>query len=177
MNNRRKIILTSGAIGGLFTIGGFFIVFALTGNKENNYKYSELLGYTLILLSCIPVFFGIRNIRNKVYNGQISFWRAFWNGVLIAFLGSVFYTIGWYIYVAVHPEIYDMMETGFVKNLTAKGVTGQKMNEALTNFKQMMQMVRNPMVCWIFTVFMEYMPVSLLVSLISAAILRKKQTA
>lgn len=175
MNNRRKIILTSGLIGGMVTIGGFFITLGLVGTKEGGYKYSEVLGYSLILLSCIPIFFGIRNIRNKVYNGQITFGRALWNGVLIALLGSVFYTLGWYIYTAVHPEIYDLMEKSYLKNLTDKGFTGQKLRDALTSFNEMMKMVKNPWVCWIFTVFMEYMPVGLLVSLISAAILRKKK--
>jgi len=46
----------------------------------------EYVGYTLILLSFLLVFFGVRSYRDNVGGGTVTFGRAFTVGILITLL-------------------------------------------------------------------------------------------
>src|SRR5262245_4383813 len=55
------------------------------------------VGYTMMVLAFLLVFFGIRSYRENVGGGEISFGKAFQVGVLIMLITCVFYVVSWEI--------------------------------------------------------------------------------
>src|SRR5207237_620421 len=91
----KKTVLTFGLIGGV-------VIAVLTWGtlpfaKKIGFGHSLLVGYTVIVLSFLMVFFGIRSYRENIGGGTISFGRAFAIGALITLITSVCYVVNWEI--------------------------------------------------------------------------------
>ena len=134
-----------------------------------------IVGYTVIVLSFLLVFFGIRSYRENVGHGYISFGRAFQVGILIALISSVIYVLTWE--VVFHNWLYDFPEkytSYMIEKARASGASAdevarqtEEMNSLFASYKS------NFFVRAAFT-FIEPFPVGLLITIISAAILRRR---
>jgi len=130
---------------------------------------SMVIGYTTIVLSFMLVFFGIRSYRENVGGGTITFGRAFAVGILIALISSALYVITWEIIYFGVPGLADKflaMCTAHIKN---SGASPEKIQSQL----DMMKYYDNPFFNVAMT-FLEPFPVGLIITLVSALILRKK---
>ena len=80
----KKTILTYGLISAAFTA----LTMSITVPFEDKigFNHSLFLGYTMIVLSFMLVFFGIRSYRDNVGNGQITFAKGFTIGISIALI-------------------------------------------------------------------------------------------
>lgn len=172
MNNKTKLILIYGCAAGLIVSSLSLITFGFLGDQllENGMIY----GYTAMLLSCIPIFLGIKKIRDKIKNGSISFGAAFGNGLLIALLGSIFYSLGYNVWVKTHPDFYPKWEKAAIAQINAKpGAEAAKQLE-IKEIKEMLAMLQKPAVSYLEPILLEYLPIGIIISLISALILRRK---
>lgn len=168
----RKTILVFGLISGVFSalMLGVTIPFA----DRIGFDKGEYLGYTLIVLSMLLVFFGIRSYRDNVGNGQISFGRAFAVGIGIAVISCLCYVIAWEIlYFSVFPDFMDKYGAYMVQKMTAAGASQAAVQAQVEQIKKYKEMYDNPWINAAMT-FIEPFPIGLLVTLISSAVLRKK---
>jgi hypothetical protein len=132
-----------------------------------------LAGYLTMLVALTAVFLGIKNYRDKVLGGAIRFLPAFGLGLSISAVACVLYVIGWEISIAYSEFDFTKFYADYmVESARAKGATGAELAKATAEAQSFAQSYRNPLVRIPFT-FIEMFPVGLLVSLISAAILRK----
>jgi hypothetical protein len=129
-----------------------------------------LFGYLIILVSLSMVFLGVKAYRDKVLGGVIRFVPALAVGLGITAVASVFYVVSWEICMAYGS--YDFV--GFYKAAmidSAKGSTPEKLQKAMADAESFAVMYRNPWIRMPMT-FLEMFPVGVLISLISAAVLR-----
>jgi len=130
---------------------------------------SMIVGYTTIVLSSLLIFFGIRSYRENIGGGAISFGRAFAVGILIALIAAILYVTTWEILYFGVPGFADKFLTMCTEHARRSGASVEEIKAELA-------LLNNP-----FTnaalAFLEPFPVGLLVTLISALILRKKPTA
>jgi Protein of unknown function (DUF4199) len=117
-----------------------------------------LQGYLIIIVALSMVFVGIRQYRNQRPGGAITFGRAFLLGLGISAVASILYAIGWE--VAQSVSRFDFM--AFYAKTIPDPVQAR---EFVRNYS-------NPAYRMAFT-FIEMFPVGILVSLISAGILRR----
>ncbi len=169
----KKAVLTygfiSGAIAATLMLATLPIMDSLHGQK------GYILGYTAIVLSTLLVFFGVRSYRDNVGNGRISFGRAFGVGILITLISCSCYVATWeLIYFKLAPGITDKLFSGEIERLKAAGASQEKIDAATVRVESFKKMYDNPLVNVCFT-FIEPFPVGLAITLISAAILRRKQ--
>ena len=170
----QKTVLTFGLIAG----GVLSLMMAATlpfqdaiGDK------GEIIGYTSMVLSLLLVFFGIRSYRENVGNGEISFGKAFLVGILITAIASACYVIAWeIIYFNFLTDFFDKYASHLIEKARASGATQQAIDAQLQEMKNMRVWYNNPLFNAAIT-FTEPFPVGLIVTLISAAILRKKKSA
>ena len=128
-----------------------------------------VIGYTTMVLSFMMVFFGIRSYRENYGGGRITFGRAFAVGILITLISCAIYVITWeimYFGVPGFGEKFLAMYTTMIKN---SGASPEKIQAQL----DMMKSYNNPLFNAAIT-FTEPFPVGLIITLISALILRKK---
>jgi hypothetical protein len=135
-----------------------------------------IAGYTAMLVAFLLVFFGIKSYRDNVGNGEISFGRAFTVGILITLITCVFYVVSWEIlyYTFLHdfPEKYGNY---VIEKARASGATQEQMAAKLEEVKEMKALLDNPLVAPALIFISEPLPVGLVMTLISAAILRKRR--
>lgn len=164
----KKTVLIFGLIiGTILCINMVVMVNMMYTNT--NFKGNDVLGYAAMVVLFSLIFFGARNYRNKNLNGFISFGKALKVGTLIALIGSTMYVVVWlfYYYLFV-PDFMDIY-TNYVLSNCAEGDVQAKATE-MANFKEM---YKNPLFVVLIT-YSEVLPVGLVVALVSALVLKKK---
>ena len=164
----RTFGLISGAISSLMMLGT--VPFA----DRIDFDKSEYIGYTTIVLSFLLVFFGVRSYRDNVANGQITFGKAFAVGISITLISCVCYVVTWEVlYFQFLPGFMDKYTTHTVQKLQASGASDAVVLAKVQELKKYKDMYDNPLFNAAIT-FLEPFPIGLVITLISAAILRRK---
>jgi hypothetical protein len=171
----KKIVLTFGLIGG--AIASALMFGTMPFADKIGFDYGLIVGYTTMILAFTLVFFGIRSYRENVGGGRISFGRAFAVGILITLVICVFYILAWQIlyYNFMHDHL-DKYSDYMVQKAKAAGETQQAIDAQVKEMQDFKVLYENPLINAAMT-FMEPFPVGLIVTLISAAVLRKKKGA
>ena len=169
----KKTVLTFGLISGFIMIAMMTITLLLS--DRIGFGHNLVLGYTILVLGSLLIFFGIRSYRENIGNGQISFGRAFAVGILITVVASVCYVVCWeIIYFNFMPDFADKYAAYIVEQARASGATQQVIDAKLAEMKGLKALLDNPIYNGLMT-FAEPFPIGLLVTLVSAAILRTKR--
>ena len=173
----KRIVLEYGLISGaiLATLSATMLTLCLNGTIDM--RHSQLLGYTMMVLAYIAVFFGIRSYRDQQNGGTITFGKAFQVGILITLVVCAVYVIGWQIvYWGFLPDFGDKYAAYTLERMAADGATPAALEAARVNMERFKELYRNPFFN-VGVTFLEVFPVGLFVTLVSAAILRRKPTA
>jgi hypothetical protein len=133
-----------------------------------------VVGYTIIVLSFLLVFFGVRSYREQT-GGRLTFGRGFTVGILITLISCAFYVLTWEViyFGGFFPDFLDQYAAHTIDGLKASGASQLEIDATAKQMAEFGEMYKNPLINAAFT-FMEPFPVGLLVSLISAAVLRRK---
>jgi len=171
----KKIIITYGIIAGLISGGLMLTTMPLFENGTLNHDNGVLIGYTGMVIALSLVFFGIKSFRDNQLGGSITFSKAFLIGMAITMIASVFYAVAWEITYARSGEKYMQQWTDHeLDKLKEGGATEADLQAARDKWKNFIVMYKSPLIRFGMTL-MEIFPVGLLISLISAALLRKKE--
>jgi Protein of unknown function (DUF4199) len=169
----KRIVLIFGIISGV--ISSAMMLSMLLVLDRIGFDKGEILGYTMMVVSFLMVFFGIRSYRENVGGGKISFGRAFSIGILITIISCAFYVITWeFVYFKIAPDFADKYAAYVVDKARTSGASEQAIDAKIEEMKQFKAMYDKPLFNAAIT-FMEPLPVGLLITLISAVILRKKK--
>ena len=165
----KKTVLTYGLISGVIAA---VLMLAHVPFMDGSNK-ALIVGYTGIGLSALLIFFGVRAYRENVGNGKISFGRGLAVGILIALISAACYVAAWEVVYFSSPGIADHIFDKQVEELKATGAPQEKIDETAREVESFKKLYANPFVNVAFT-FIEAFPVGLLMTLISAVILRRK---
>lgn len=168
----KKTVLTFGLISG--AVISILMLSTIPFADKIGFGKSEVVGYTTMILSFMLVFFGIRSYRENIGHGTISFGRAFAVGSLITLVTCVCYVVTWEImYFKLLPGFVEKYSAYMVEQLKASGASQQVIEAKLQDMKRLKVMFDNPLINAAIS-FIEPLPIGLPITLISAAILRKK---
>jgi len=168
----KKTVLTFGLISGGMSAAMMLVTLPFV--DKIGFEKGEILGYTVMVLSALMVFFGVRSYRENAGGGRLTFGRGFAVGILITLISSACYVATWEIvYYKLMPDFADKYAAHMVERAKASGASQQKIDESVRQAKQFKQMYDNPAINVGIT-FMEVFPVGLVVTLVSAGILRRK---
>ena len=171
----KKTVLIFGLISGGISIATMLASLRL--EDKIGFDKGSILGYTVLVLSALFIFFGVRSYRENVGDGRLTFGRGFAVGILITLISSACYVGTWEIvYFNFMPGFAEKYAAHMEEQAKASGASQQKIDEQVREAKQFKQMYDNPVINMGLT-FMEIFPVGLVVTLISAGILRKKEAA
>ena len=170
----KKTVLTFGIISGVIVavLMGVNTIFA----DRIGFDRAIFAGYAVMLVAFLLVFFGIKSYRDNIGGGEISFGRAFTVGILITLITCVFYVAIWEVmyYTVLHdfPEKYGNY---LIEKSRASGATPEQIAQQLEQVKEMKALLDNPLLGPAVIFISEPLPVGLVMTLISAAILRKRR--
>ena len=170
----KKTVLTFGLISG--AISAVMMVATTPFADRIGFNKAEIIGYTTIVLSALLIFLGIRSYRENVTSGRITFVRGFAVGILITLLSNVLYVATWEIlYYKWLPDFPDKYAAYTIERAKAAGANQVALDKKLQEAKQFKEMYKNPAINVALT-FMEVFPIGLGVTLLSAAVLRRKSS-
>ena len=172
---KRNVWIYGLILGAILAINMVLMVNLMYRNPD--FKGNEILGYAAMVVVFSLTFFGIRNYRNKQLDGVISFGKAFKMGALIALVGSTIYVAVWlfYYYLFV-PDFIDVYSSHVLDTASNEGATATELSTKSEQMEQFKKMYNNPLFVILIT-YSEVLPVGLIVALISALILKRKNTA
>ena len=168
----KRTVLTFGLIAG--GIMAAMMLITTLFMDEIGFDKGEIVGYTTMVLAFLMTFFGIKSYRDNVAGGAITFGRALVVGLLITTVATVCYVATWEgIYYKLTPDFGEKYAAYQVERMKASGATQAQIDARARQMEEFSAMYRNPFVNVALT-FLEPLPVGLLMTLISAGILRRK---
>ena len=172
----KKIVLTFGLLSGFFLAAMMAIMMPLGMSGRVDFSSMEVVGYTSMVAAFLAVFFAIRSYREQVGGGVITFGRAFKVGMLVTLICGAIYVIAWQIiYWGFIPDFEEKYAALTLEQLRASGAAPAEVAAETRKMEDFKRLYKNPLFN-IGMTFMEVVPVGLIMTLISAAILRRKQT-
>lgn len=166
-----QIIVRYGVIAGLI-VGTLLFGLTVAMGDGPPLRYGVAIGYLTMLLALSAVFAGIKHYRDVNLGGVIRFWPAFGMGLGISFIAGVFYVLAWEAALAVtqvdfgHTYAQYLIEQG-----KSRGLQGEELAKLVAEMNAFELQYANPLFRLPMT-FTEIFPVGVLVSLISAGLLR-----
>lgn len=169
----KKNVWIFGSVAGL--IISLFALYAANECYTNpEMKTNDVVGYAGMIAVFSLIFIGIKNYRDKYNGGLISFGQAFKTGLYITLIASAMYVLVWLVdYYIFIPDFLDKYIPHVLKEATRKGATEVELKEKATEMANFKQMYKNPLFVIVIT-FLEVFPVGLIVTLVSALILKRK---
>lgn len=168
-----KIVLTFGLISG--AIAGVLMWFLMTyvGKDAIDFDNAMFVGYATMIIALSLVFFGIKSYRDN-QGGRITFFKGLQVGILISLISAVCYAASWEIYYPSVGEEFIQKYTAYhLDKMRNEGASEAEVETARVEAEEFMGMYRNFFVRFAFSL-MEILPVGIIVTLISAGLLRRK---
>jgi hypothetical protein len=169
----KKVVLTFGLISGV--LSSAMMLGTIPFQHQIGYNRALIVGYTTIVASFLLVYFGIRSYRNNVGGGRITFGRAFGVGILITLVTCVFYVATWEVmFFFFMPDFMTKYTAHEIEKVKASGASDAVIQAKVQGLEKAAEAYHNPLVNAAET-FLEPFPVGLVITLISAAVLRRKE--
>lgn len=167
----KKIVIVNGVISGLIA-AGWLIGLTIVGGEH--LESGMIYGYASMLLAFSLIFVGIKNYRDRYLDGVISFGKAFKTGILIALIASTFYVLTWQVcYFFFMPDFGEIYGAYVVEQLKKSGASQIQIDAKIKEMTEFARMYKNPFFNAMLT-YCEILPVGLVISLVAAAILKRK---
>lgn len=172
----KNYIFKYGLLSGLLIGLVMSIIMVVTmGAEAGSSRFSEVAGYIIMLLGLSLIIVGTKRYRDYELGGLISFGKAFKVGILITLIASLIYAIWWMIFYAAGPGQQMMTEytEAAREGIRQSALAQEEIQKQLDNIEKWTEMYKNPFVRFGITL-MEIIPVGLVVTIVSALILKKK---
>ena len=168
-----RIVLIYGVVGGIIVAVPMAIgtLMATEGTIPEN---AALYGYLSMLLAFTMVFVGIKHYRDRVLGGVIRFLPALGVGLGISAVASLFWVVGWEITLATGFDFATAYTDSVVAAAQARGAPAAEIERVRAETAEFLSMYANPLFRLPIT-FVEMFPIGVLISLISAALLRNSR--
>lgn len=161
--------LVYGGLAGIIIIvvSTAFVTAGLLGHSS-----SPLMGYLAMLVGLTMIFVGVKRYRDAEQGGVITFGKALIVGLGISLIAAIIYAAAFEIYAALSGfDLTTHFSEITQREMQAAGASPSAIEAELAALREFGESYRNPLVR-IPIHFLEIGPVCLLVSLVSAAILR-----
>ena len=165
----KKLILIYGAITGLVII----VITSLSIELDIGHAW---LGFLVMFIAFSSIFVAVKQYRDDTLGGVIRFGTAFLMGLGITVVASLVYVFVWELYLALTDYAFiDAYIASIIEGRQAAGASQAELAAVIADTDALRQQYSNPLLRLPMT-FVEVFPVGVLISLISAVILRESQT-
>mgnify|MGYP001216154266 FL=1 len=169
-----KIVLIFGLISGAIAGGLMWILMGTVNTGSIDFDNGMIWGYATMIIALSLVFFGIKSYRDN-HGGKISFVKGLQVGILISLISAVCYAAAWELYYPrIGDEFMQKYTTYYLDKMKKEGASDAEIEKARTESEQFMEMYKNIFVRFEMSL-MEILPVGVIVTLLSALLLRRRE--
>ena len=168
----QKKVWKYGLLSGLALAGIMGI--AVPFEHSTNARWAMAFGYTVMVLSFLIVFVGVKNYRDTECNGFISFRRALTAGVLMMLVSCACYVLMWEgLMATVEKNFAHEYSAALIKRAQTSGLQGPALQAKIAEAHKFEAMYANPFYSAAITL-LEPLPVGIIMALVTAGIVRRK---
>jgi len=169
-----RTIFAFGIAAGLFVAVPMCLMLALNPDP-GAMSTSQVTGYLIMLVALSLIFIGVKRYRDRVRGGVIKFVPALMVGLGISAVAAAIYVIGWEITLSVTNFAFaETYAQGAIDAAREKGASAADIQQVTTRMAEFREQYANPFFRLPVT-FIEIFPVGVVISLISAALLRNSR--
>jgi uncharacterized protein DUF4199 len=167
-------ILTYGLIAGLVVAIPMNLMILATPSHLP-LKYGMVFGYVTMLVALSAVFVAIKRYRDTELGGVIGFWPALGLGLGISLIAGIIYSLAWELSLAMtHMDFASAYANTLIAEKKAAGASADAIAQLTAEMDAFKVQYANPLYRMPMT-FAEIFPVGVLVSIVSAALLRNRR--
>jgi hypothetical protein len=174
----KRNILIFGAISGVIIstfMGVSMAIMSCSSGDTDGGRGRMIIGFSAMAVAFSFIFLGIKNFRDKQNGGTITFGKGLLLGIMISLIASTLYVITWAVeFHFFMPDFMDKYSAIQVKQLHESGISGAALDEGLKGIERANYNYKNNPFFFAMYTYMEILPVGILITLISALILRRK---
>ena len=174
----RKVVLIFGLLAGAIASAVMLLFIFMLEKGMTTFDDSELIGYGVLVIALSMIFFGIKSYRDNHQNGAINFVKGLQVGALITLVAGLMYAATWETYYQTNTEVrtsfMDKYTDHYLNKMRAQGASALEIDRKAEEMARMAEMYKNPLIRFGFTL-LEILPVGIIITLISAAALRRKE--
>lgn len=161
-------------IGSLIWLTMFFGSLLLVKLKAiTNYDYSAIIGYSGMILSLAMIFFALKDQRDRVNGGYLSGAQGFMLGMLITLIVATVVGLSDVLYISViNPAFYTEYMEAMKTKWLAEGKSVEQVTAMIQKANTESAFFMSPVGAFLL-MFATVLPIGLLISLVSAALLRR----
>lgn len=174
----KRTVLVFGIIAGLIeTVVLIFTAIAMKNSPSFSHGSSSMvIGFGTMIIAFSLIFVAIKNYRDKYNEGLISFGKAFSIGLLISLIASTFYVAVWaLLYHFVVPDFMEKYSAYMINKLQNSKLTATEIQKKIAEYRKLTEDYKNP-IFFALATYSEIFPVGLLITLISALILKRRRS-
>lgn len=164
-------------IGGLFASIFFLGPIVISADRYMDPEQmgsGEVIGYTVMILSMLCVFFGVRAYRTKNAEEHFPFMKALGIGLQITVLANlIFYLANVFLYEVISPDFLSEFGTHYKEYLVNTAETEEAKKAALEKFNAEAGLLENSFLYAAVMAGTTFF-IGIIISLISAMALRRK---
>jgi len=156
-------------------LAGSSLLMRGAGSSDIDFDKWSWVGFTTILIAFVLIYFAQASYRDNAGGGTISYGKAFRIGLLVSVVASICYVIGWLLISHfMIPDFMEKYQAFELRKLQASGMSEAGIAKRMKEMEDYRKMYANPLINAAIT-FLEPFPLGVVVSLISAAIVRMKK--
>jgi len=168
----KKVVLRFGLISSITIVLLFLLSWILFGS-QNNYTVKEIFGYASMVIALVFVFFGIKQYRDSVNHGRLSFGKGLQVGILIVLMASIAFGLFDIFYLKVlNPGFLDQYFNFQIAQMQ-QSLPPAEVESKRKEMEAAKAMMENPVVNFLL-MFATVFIIGVIVSVISSLILMRK---
>jgi hypothetical protein len=170
----RKVVIVYGLISGVIAGGLMWLLVSFVGDGTIDFDSGVTWGYATMIVALSLVFFGIKSFRDN-NGGRITFGKALQVGILISLISAVCYAASWEVYhrTGRGREFIHKYMAYQLDKMRQEGASEAEIEKTRAESERFVELYNNFFIRFGMTL-LEILPVGVIVTLVSAALLRKR---
>jgi hypothetical protein len=168
-----RLVVLYGIVAGLIVCS--HLVWIIRTPPDAHMEHGLVYGYTTMIVALTAVFLGIKRYRDTALGGVIGFGQALVVGLGISVVASIIYVLGWELCLAISgADFGGVYAQAMIDAERQKGIPEAELEKVIADAEAFARNYANPLYRMPLS-FIEIFPVGVLISLISAAVLRNSR--
>jgi len=170
----KRVVITFGLISGVVAgVLMWLILWAMSSGVIKSHD-GEIWGYSSMIIALSMVFFGIKSYRDS-HEGKVTFLKGLQIGILISLISAICYALSWELYYqTIGGNFMAEYIASYSEKMRASGASQEELEAMRQQMDGMAELYKNFFVRFGMTL-MEILPVGIIVTLVSAALLRRRE--
>jgi hypothetical protein len=174
----RKVTFIFGLLAGVIVSVFMVIITGMCANGTISLDSSDFIGYGSMVIALSMIFFGIKSYRDNYQKGTIKFGKGLQVGMLITLVAALIYAAAGEVYYQADPELQaafmDKYADHHINKMKEKGALPAEIDQKVKEMAELKEMQKNPVIRFGIALAI-ILPVGIVIALISAAALRRKE--